>query len=320
MAKKLFFLFLMLSLSVKSQDFTKVDALVSRYPRFSNPQDLAAKINQDFSSDANKSRAIFTWLAKNIRYDLEEFYNPKQKSFGFRYSSEAEKQQKLQAIKNGIVQKAFLTKQGVCEAYAQSFQKVADLMGLEAAVIKGSVRNSANEIGTIATNSNHAWNAVKLNNKWMYLDATWAAGYEMNGKWQRDFNDYFYDMPKEKIFQTHYPEEKIWELRIGRISKINFYNQPIYSHSFLNSTINLISPKQGKISIPTGKNIELQLENLPENTAVFYVFKENPYIQKPSMVREGNTAIISIPNPQKSTALYIFINEELALQYKVIVE
>lgn len=318
--KHLIFLFLLISISVKSQDFTKVDALVSNYPRFSNPQNLATKINQDFSSDTNKSRAIFTWLAKNIRYDLEEFYNPTQKSFGFRYSSEAEKQQKLQAIKDGIVEKAFLTKQGVCEAYAQSFKKIADLVGLEAAVIKGSVRNSANEIGNIAANSNHAWNAIKLNNKWIFLDATWAAGYEMNGKWQRDFNDYFYEIPKEKIFQTHYPEEKIWELRIGRIAKIDFYNQPIYSHSFLDSNINLISPKQGKIAISTGKNISLQLENLSENASVFYVFKNNPYTQKPSIVRQENTAIVRIPNPQKSTELYVFINEELALQYKVVVE
>lgn len=316
--KYLFVFLAFISISALSQDFKNVDAVVHQYPRFSDPETLAAKINQDFSSDQDKSRAVFMWLATNIRYDLEAYYNPTKTSFSFQYSSEAEKQEKIQAIRNQIVQKTFATKQGVCENYAQSFKKVGDLVGLETAIIKGSVRNSATEIGNVSQTANHAWNAIKLNGKWLYLDATWAAGSEMNGKWQRNYNDYFYDMPLEKIFQTHYPEEKIWELRIGRISRLAFYNQPIYGNALLSMDVQLVSPKRGIVHLSNKENILIKFKNLPQETTLFYVFKNDQYAQKPRIKQEQDNTLFTIPSPSKNTELYLFINNELALQYKVI--
>ena len=183
MMKQLLFFFLIFSISLQSQNYSKVDDLVSKYPRFTKVEDLAFKIKTDFTTDKDKARAAFYWLAKNIRYNLEEYYNPTQRSYNFRYSTEEEKQQKLQALKDNIIADAFKTKFGVCEEYAQSFKKICDLLGIEAVVIKGNVRNVPSEIGKPESNTNHAWNAVKLNGKWTILDATWAAGYEYNGNW-----------------------------------------------------------------------------------------------------------------------------------------
>jgi transglutaminase/protease-like cytokinesis protein 3 len=164
MKQLLFFLFL-IQFSLQSQNFKKVDAVVAEYPRFSKVENLALKITKDFNTDEEKARAAFFWLTKNIRYNLKEYYNPSKRSYKFRYTTEKEKQQKLQAIKDKLVSNTFLTKTGVCEDYAQSFKKICNLLGLESEVIKGSVRNDSNEIGVLKSNTNHAWNAVKLNNK-----------------------------------------------------------------------------------------------------------------------------------------------------------
>ena len=69
-----------------------------------------------------------------------------------------------------------------------------------------------------------------------------GAGYVINGKWQRHFNDYFFNIPKEKLFLTHFPKEKLWQLRVKRMSLTAFYKQPIFHNSFLNSPIELVSP------------------------------------------------------------------------------
>ncbi len=315
--KHLIFFFFLISLTAKSQNFTSVDNLVLNYPRFSKVEDLSNRIKKDFNSDEDKVRAAFLWLTKNIRYNLQEYYNPTQRSYNFRYSTEEEKQQKLQAIKDKIVVEAFRNKTGVCEEYAQSFKKICDLLNIEAQVIKGYVRNIADEIGKPSNNTNHAWNAVKLNHKWIVLDATWAAGYEYNGKWIRKFDNYFYNIPKEKIFKTHFPEETIWILRFGRITKKEFYNQPIYSNRFLNSNAELISPTKGIIKLKTSESILLKFKNLKVDDLIFYTIKGNKYAQKPIRTSVKNISTFTIKNPNRSTDLVLYINKEDALHFKL---
>jgi len=315
MKQLLFFLFL-IHFSTQSQDFTKVDALVKNYPRFSKVENLALQIEKDFTSDKEKARAAFFWLAKNIRYNLREYYNPKQRSYNFRYSSKEERKQKLQVFKDKLVAETFLNKTGVCEEYAQSFKKICDLLGLESEVIKGTVRNNPDEIGKYENDTNHVWNAVKLDNKWIVLDATWAAGYENNGRWIRKFNNYFYNIPKEKIFKTHFPEDSIWILRFGRITKREFYNQPIYGNSLLSSNASLISPKDGIINVNSSKEITLKFKNLDIKYIISYTFKGMRYSQKPIITRENTISTLTIKNAQKNSELILYINRKAALQFK----
>jgi transglutaminase/protease-like cytokinesis protein 3 len=315
MKQFLLLFFILSSLVANSQDFLAISETISKYPKFTTPEKLANQIASDFKNDETKAKATFLWISKNISYDLDQFYNPKQQTISFRYSNEEERLQKLQEIKNDIVKNAFLTRSGVCEEYAQSFKKICDLLGLESEVIKGYVRNSANEIGKIPTSPNHAWNALKINNKWLILDATWAAGFEQNGKWVRKFDSYFYDMPMNKIFQTHFPDEKIWQLRIGRMSIDTFYNQPIYNNTFLNSKTTLVSPKRGIIT--SNVDIIIKLSTRVAKAQIHYMFQGSRYSKSPTISSSNSKITLTIPNPKRNTELYIFIDRELALQYKV---
>lgn len=314
--KHLLFFLLLIPVFVFSQNFENVDNTVLTYPKFSKVEDLAYQIEQDFSSDIDKTRAAFFWLSKNIRYNLKELYNPKQRSYRFSYGSEAEKINKLQAIKDKLVAATFKNKIGVCEEYAQSFKKICDLLNIKAEVIKGHVRNDASEIGKIANISNHAWNAVKVNGKWLILDATWAAGSEYNGKWIRKFNNYFFDMPKEKIFKTHFPEDAIWVLRFGRMTLEEFYNQPIYGKVLLNSKAALIFPDTGIIRVKPEKNIDLKFQNFENSALVYYTFTGMKYAQKPLISKENGITTLTIKNPQKNSKLRLFMDTKIALQFR----
>ncbi|SDR72678.1 Transglutaminase-like superfamily protein [Polaribacter sp. KT25b] len=317
MMKQLILIFLFFSLSTFSQNFKKVDAVVINYPRFSKVEDLANQIEKDFSSDADKSRAAFFWLAKNIRYNLREFYNPTKRNYSFSYKSEEEKTEKIKSHIDNIVSETFRNQTGVCEEYAQSFKKICDLLKIEAEVIKGNARTSSDEIGKISNTSNHAWNAVKIDKKWIILDATWAAGYENNGKWIRSFNDYFYDIPVNKIFKTHYPEDTIWNIRFGRMSVQEFYNQPIYSNTFLTLNTDLISPTSGIINLKASEDIVLKFKNLDKNLLVFYTLKGMKNPLKPIITSEKNTTTLTIKNPKINTDLVLFINKEDALHFRI---
>lgn len=316
--KQLLLLLFFISAIGYSQDFSRIDNIVKSYPKYTQPQQLADKINKDFKNDASKVRAAFRWLTHNIRYDLEEYYKPK-KVIEFRFTTEEERLQKLQAIKDKIVEDAFLSKMGVCEEYAQSFKKIADLLGIEAEVIKGYVRNSAQEIGRVPRSTNHAWNAVKVNNKWMILDATWAAGYMYNGKWVKDFNEYFYDVDKQKIKRTHYPDSRKWKLLLDHGSLKDFYNQPIYSHGLLKNNIEVVSPTEGNVIISRSKNVQLTFKNLSATDGIYYNYRGQRYSKRPAISFLDDKAVITIENPGRDTELILFINKNLALEYKVYV-
>ena len=76
---KLFFTFLLfVSFEIYAQDYTKIDRIVQSYPKYTSSQQLANRISDDFDDDISKARAAFRWLTLHIRYDLEEYYHPKQ--------------------------------------------------------------------------------------------------------------------------------------------------------------------------------------------------------------------------------------------------
>ena len=55
-----------------------------------------------------------------------------------------------------------LHKEGVCQSYAFAFYMMAISAGLECRFVSGT-----------ADGGGHAWNQVKVNGKWYYIDCTW---------------------------------------------------------------------------------------------------------------------------------------------------
>lgn len=313
--KQFFILLFFVCLSAKAQNFTLVDEKVKNYPIFKSAKSLADKIENDFTNKGDKIRAAFIWLTHNIRYDLEEYFNPKTKSFRFKYKNEIEKQQKLQQIKDQVVDEMFLSRKSVCEGYAQSFKKICDLLNIEAVVIKGYARNSTGEIGSIPTNSNHAWNAVKINNEWQLVDATWAAGYAINNQWKKHFTEYYYFTNPKELLRTHYPDNTSWQLLQKPISKKAYASQPIIGQGFFSKKLLLVSPNTGVLN---PQNIEFKIKNLTKNHVVGYLFKGQKYGKKATAIINKNIGTFSINlTGKRNSELYIFIDSEIALEYKI---
>lgn len=314
--KQLIVLFLCISSIVTAQEYGTVDVKVRKYPKYTSAQRLATKIKSDFNNDGDKIRAVFIWLTANIRYDLQEYNNPSNRKIGFKYRTEAERQIKLQQIKDQIVNETFKNRKSVCEGYAQSFKKVCDLLDIEAVVVTGYARNSSQEIGVIPRNSNHAWNAVKMGLKWQLVDATWAAGHEENNKWKQFFSNYYFYPNPTDLIRSHLPEQNAWQLLQNPVSKKAYANQPMIGQGFLNKNLRLMSPKTGIIT--KKGTIVFNIKNLKPSHSISYVFKNQQYGKRATVQFSNKTGRFPIDVQNKrNTELYIFINNEVALEYKI---
>ena len=314
--KRLCLFFFFISLTTQSQDFSRVDNLVNTYPKFRSPEKLAARIQKDFSSDIDKTRAAFKWLTNNISYSLRLAQSGR-RSIEYKFYSEQERISKLQAIKDKIVNDAFVNRIGVCEEYAQSLTKLCDLMGIESQVLKGNVRNSSNEIGRNTNTTNHAWNVVKIDNQWKIIDATWASGYSMNGKWVRDFSSYYFDIPINEVGKTHFPNDKKWQILWNVRSKSNYYRQPIYQTYFLERGFSYPKNTSGFLSAKRSGKISLEIKGLNLTDRVFVAYGNEKYSKRTQLTPTEFGKKFTINSPSENTELYVFVNGKLSSIFKV---
>lgn len=315
--KQILIVLLLSTTSLFAKDFSQIRTIVSNYRNINSPEDLVIKINKNFHTKEDKLKAGFYWLATNITYDIATLGTSK-KQYRFKYKDEVDKLQKIKVIQNGFVNELFLKRKGICEEYALSLKKICELLQIPCKVIKGVVRVSAHEIGNIDRNTNHAWNIVYVNKKWIFIDTTWASGFQMNKKWTQNFNSYFYNTPKHRAIQTHYSNDLIWKRFFNPIGLKTFYYQPIFHQSFLKTKTKIVSPKSGFIRRNNSKKIELILKDLNPNITIFYSYKGDKYSRKPTILRNGTNSKLILEAPLKSTHLQIFFDNKIALQYKIL--
>jgi transglutaminase-like putative cysteine protease len=149
------------------RDFSAPDQHAARFPREHLPSSdvgwLAQQLCSPFPSATDKARAIFTWLHHNIDYDVHSFFN--------------------NTISPSTPEKTITSGLAVCEGYAGLFAALALKAGLQALVCSGDGKGYGHtplEPGqpVPAFQSNHAWNAVCIDNgEWKLIDPCWGAGH-----------------------------------------------------------------------------------------------------------------------------------------------
>ncbi|RNA15544.1 kyphoscoliosis peptidase [Brachionus plicatilis] len=142
-----------------------------------------------FPSDSDIERVwlIFAWIADNITYNFEGF---KKGEYGTC--------QPQDIIECGHT---------VCSGYANLFQSLCQNMGIECRTITGYSKSYGYEPGKKFQDTDHAWNAVKIANKWYYIETTWASGTIDEEKFEKKFNPYWFFTPPDIFSQTHFSTE-----------------------------------------------------------------------------------------------------------------
>jgi hypothetical protein len=185
-------LLLMAGLSLQAADYQRVDQIMAAIPSVRSVQEITDYINgQDFT-DEEKARAVFDWIAANIAYDTEAF-------FSGRY---------------GATDAAgtFKSRKSVCQGYSELYLALAQSVGLETVLISGYAKGYGYKPGAKISGSNHAWNAVKIGDRWMLVDSTWGAGHVNGSRFEKSFNPFWFDTPPELFVIHHLPETTSWQL------------------------------------------------------------------------------------------------------------
>jgi transglutaminase-like putative cysteine protease len=135
-------------------------------------KELAYQLTKGLKTEHDKSMAIFKWVATNITYDAEAFFQVPQNP---RYYSA------LETLK---------TKVALCSGYANLNAALHRAIGMEARVVYGE---------------GHAWNEVKISGEWQEQDPTYASGGLdlQNELFIKKYSDHYFtnvDLRREGVF------------------------------------------------------------------------------------------------------------------------
>jgi transglutaminase/protease-like cytokinesis protein 3 len=313
--KSILLLLLLVSSAVYPQ-FEAVDAKVRTYPKsYSDAQKLADRINTDFTSDEEKARAIFTWTALNISYDMHAYYAQANGGVAFSYTTPEDKLIKEREFRLKLVKKALRSGKAICEGYTSLFTYLCALTDIQAVIIPGTSKTNYSQIGQLPTQSDHTWNAVKLNGKWQLVDVTWAAGVVKGNekKFTPYFNDAYFCTDPDKFFLNHFPDDKRWLLTDK--SAEQFAELPFYYPTYLKSDYR-INAEHGAIVFPRNVAVRFNIENLNDGDIVYYITSRDNILD-PLRVDENNNFVIP-PSAKLSGYLTIFVNEKPIVSYKIV--
>ena len=210
--------------TLKADEFYAIDVYARNTPKLyeKDLNTLALYLIKPALNETEKVRSIFTWVATHIKYDDMAFNTKKYSDYS--------------------ATNVLKSKKAVCEGYSNLFAALCLEANIESEKIIGFSKGYSYNRKKKFKDTNHAWNAAKIDNQWRLFDVTWASGYgtTINEKLvsTRKFNAYwFYVNPKEFIF-THLPENNQWQLTNNLITLQQFATLPNLNESFFQNKFN----------------------------------------------------------------------------------
>jgi transglutaminase-like putative cysteine protease len=188
------------------RDFSGPDAHAAQFPRESvaSISALAAQLTDPFPAAVDKARSLAIWLHHNITYDAAAFL-----------SGNVQPSTPESTLRSGLA---------VCEGYAGLFADLALRAGLECVVVGGHGKGFGYAPPPPGSpfpkySSNHAWNAIKLDDgTWKLVDTCWAGGaLGPDGVFMRRFDPSHFVQSNEEFGKRHFPDpSEPWKQYVDR--------------------------------------------------------------------------------------------------------
>jgi transglutaminase-like putative cysteine protease len=221
-------------------------------------RELAGEIMKDCTNEASKARAIYDWLTANITYDTAEWRNIVAGADDYIHPHDP-----ASVLQRGTT---------VCIGYAWLFDNLCTSAGLESTFLIGDVRGyrgTADE--ELVSSVRHAWSAVREEDGWKLLDATWGA--KQAGETDADYKgraDYYFDTPPDQFVFDHLPEDADWQLLENPVpSKSAFSILPNLKPAFFTDGLKLGGEYTSVLGAKTDERYRLGFGK-PEGTEVLF--------------------------------------------------
>lgn len=304
---------------VKSKNFLQVDWKVQSVDA-PTPDSLAKKLTAEFTTEADKVRAIFRWIAENIAYKVVPRYTAR-----YHYIKNWDDTSMEWAAGDAMMAWMVMQKRtAFCEGYAALFKALCNYAGIEARVVKGFARVNSHSFYT-----NHSWNAVRIDSNWYLLDVTWASGYVITPKdeFVKHFDERYFLTPPDQLIRTHYPEDIRWAL-LPNVPDIREFNRSPYKYSnYIKYSIASYFPSKGKIETTIGDTLrfELAVSNRERDKRIgsdpFFdstVFA-TPYAAfiEPNMIEDRKVSYQFVVDSADTEWLHLIYNNDIVLRYRL---
>ncbi|HUI65710.1 MAG TPA: transglutaminase domain-containing protein [Bacteroidota bacterium] len=272
-------------------NYARVDAHALSAPASvsTSVRSLGAWLTKPFTTDEEKTRAIFRWIAQNITYDVDALFSGEPASGG--------------------ADDALRTKRGVCEGYSDLFAGLAKAAGLTSVKISGFAKGYGYSAGqVIGSKPNHAWNAVKIGGQWKLLDCTWGAGYIGDDRrFHRAFNNHYFFTPPQEFIFDHLPDDKQWQLLDSPQSAEEFERSVLVRPKFFALGLNLSEHPEGTIQTDGESVIRFEASENVVALAQFIRDNRNDDERQTFVQQEGETLVIRImPSGKGEYTLRLF--------------
>jgi transglutaminase/protease-like cytokinesis protein 3 len=280
--KIIILLFGLASYSLSSQNpiYAKIDQHVDtiKEDNFSRVSILAHQLVKPAINDTEKVRALFYWIASNIKYDSQGLYSKQWDEYG---------------IDENTAAATFAWKKGICRGFAFLMKMMLDEIGLENELVYGHGKGEGLARDTLKIN--HVWNSVKFDGKWQLLDVTWA-----NTEWsQRKVTDWFFLADPMQFVLTHYPNDSKWLLHPNPISYEEYKKLPLVGGNYFKLGFGVLTPKVEKfrdkvvfwLFIPADLQIGILLRNKETDDEMVFNHLE--------IKKEGAFSRVTFPISQK---------------------
>jgi transglutaminase-like putative cysteine protease len=191
---------------------------------------------------------VFYWVSQNIEYDVNSFFSGN--------------------ISHQSSDDVFRNKKGVCDAYGTIFKALCDGVQLECIKISGYAKGYGYVPGkSTFTRTDHAWNVIKLDNKWYFIDSTWGAGHlDMYNQYQKKLDSHYFLTRPEHMIYNHFPEDSKWQLLSTPISMQQFLLLPHVYSTFFDLQLEIISPhNENMVIFDTNHNLAEVLIHTPSD-------------------------------------------------------
>jgi hypothetical protein len=216
-----------------------------------NVAEIAEAITSKFSSNEDKARAIFYWIANNIAID------PKAVS--------------RQDEKNKLPEKVIEIRKATPLGFSLLVREMCSYAKIRCLSVDGFVKNHTAEINEKADEKNYSWNVVQLGQSpetWYYIDACRASGFldPKQTVFTKQFTSQYFFAEKKLFNQIYFPDNLAWMLGGGNKSIKDFYALPIIGNEAIGLEFRKLAPLTGVIKTVTNKPVDFSFSINNDNT------------------------------------------------------
>jgi hypothetical protein len=271
---------------------------------------LAKELTSSYSTELEKTRAIFSWIAQHISYNTGIFnvgrgYRPAKYVYD-PYDTISSKSATEQTAERVLRRRV-----AVCDGYAKLFKTLCDYAGVESEVILGYGKCFLEKDQKFRTN--HTWNAVRIDSNWYLLDVTWASGYVTYlNEFVKHTDESYFLTPPQQFVLDHYPEDLRWTLLERPPTIREFHFTPFKYKSFIKYGIVSATPANGTIEAAVGDTIRIELKL--KDAAKDSLMAPDPFFDSTS-IQFSPLSVFLKPVVEKNKAVYTFIVQSEAIEW-----